>query len=415
MNSGEAGIARRAVDIYILQAVSLGAALLTSVLVARALGPEGKGVADLFTFAATLAAEVAVLGTNGGFLYLLANKRLSSAEVHGGALAYASVAGLLGLVVAVSLGQAVSPLLGIPWEYGALAIAIVGPMIYLATWPSLQIGIDRAVHVYRVQLTLGALNAAVVFGLWMAGQLRVDVVIGWTVVWWLCATAVQVLDMARTHWPLRPRPRRQSLRAALGYGLRLYPGGLANWIHFRSDQFVVAAALGPAAVGVYAVSARWAELLLLVGYAISTAGLHRVASSEPVAGHQLTLRLALSVLALTGTAGVILCLIATPLIPILYGADFAPAVGPLVLLVPGLVLWDASRVLSQFVSYNAGRPEIPTLIAVAGAAANLVLALLVIPRAGVAGAAVVSSLTYGAVFAATWLVFARWRHVPGTQ
>jgi O-antigen/teichoic acid export membrane protein len=404
--------ARQTLDIYLFQAMSLGASLLVSIVVARSLGPDNKGVADLFAFLATLVAEIALLGTNGGFLYLLANRGRSPAEVHGAALLYAGMAGLAGMICALVVADWVATLLAIPEEYAALAVGLAGPMVYLATWPSLLIGLDHAPLVYRVQFLLIGANALVTGGLWATGSLDLPRLIGWMVLWWILAAGAQICVLLRIHRPHSPRPRVAVMKDATTYGLRLYPGGLANWIHFRSDQFVLASFLGTGAVGMYAVSARWAELLLLVGYGVAAAGTHRIAASEARAGHRFARQLALLVLAMTGCVGALLCLLAPVLVPGLYGEAFRGAVIPLIVLVPGMVMWDGARILSQYISLNAGRPEVPTVIAIFGAAMNVGLAIALVPAIGIVGAALASTLTYGGVFAATWITFLRWNHVP---
>jgi len=409
---GPKHLARRVIEIYAFQALSLGASLVVSIVVARSLGPNSKGIADLVVGLAAIAAEVVLLGLNGGLLYLLANKRRPAAEIHGAALLFSVVAGVAGLSAAALIGDWVAEVLAIPREYAVLAFCSVGPTVYLAIWPSALIGMDRAPFVYRVQFALAALYAAGVLGFLVTGALDLRSFIGWTVAWWALSLLVEVAMLARLHRPYRPRPRWASLKAALAYGLKLYPGNLANWIHFRSDQFVVAALLGPSAVGLYALSARWAELLLLVGYGVATAGLHQIASLDPAAGHLFAKRLALSVLGITASVGAILGVSTPFVLPGVYGEAFSGAVVPLLLLIPGIILWDGARILSQFISYNAGRPEIPTMVAVGGAVANVVLALIIVPALGIAGAALASTLTYASVVIATWIIFLRWKHVP---
>jgi O-antigen/teichoic acid export membrane protein len=345
-------------------------------------------------------------------LYLLANKAHLSAEIHGDALVFAAVAGLAGLVLAIFAGASVATILAIPHAYAALALGLAGPTVYLAIWPSLLIGVDRAYVVYRAQFLLGALNGVVVLGLWAIRGLSLSHLITWTAIWWLFSVALEGFILLRIHRPTLPQPRKHTLIYALGYGLRLYPGGLANWVHFRSDQFVVGNALGTAAVGIYAVSARWAELLLLIGYGAAAAGMHRIASSTPVEAHAFARRLAITVTGMTAAGGLVLCLLAPIVIPWLYGEAFRGAVLPLVILAPGIIAWDAARILSQYISYNTGRPEIPASFAVVGAIANVAIAVAVVPTLGIVGAALASTVTYCGVVGATWIAFLGWGRAP---
>ena len=82
-----------------------------------------------------------------------------------------------------------------------------------------------------------------------------------------------------------------SFLASLGYGLKLFPGRIANWLHFRVDLLIVSYMVGLSGVGIYAVSVRWAEVLWLVGFGVQSAAVHRIASGTKGAGHDFTVRI----------------------------------------------------------------------------------------------------------------------------
>ena len=86
---------RQAFGIYVLQAVGMAAALLTSVVIARSLELAGKGPLDLFVISTTLVAEFGLLGIAYGFTYVLANRGWPLAEAHGNALVAAVIPGMI--------------------------------------------------------------------------------------------------------------------------------------------------------------------------------------------------------------------------------------------------------------------------------------------------------------------------------
>ena len=114
---------------------------------------------------------------------------------------------------------------------------------------------------HRVQAIVAVVTAVVAVCLWPLGYLTVETAVATTIIVGLGAALVRYHLTRRMHEPSRPKPTRRSLEANLRYGLRTYPGVLANWLHFRVDQIVIANVIGLAGVGIYTVSVRWAEML----------------------------------------------------------------------------------------------------------------------------------------------------------
>jgi O-antigen/teichoic acid export membrane protein len=82
-----------------------------------------------------------------------------------------------------------------------------------------------------------------------------------------------------------------------------------------------------------------------------------------------------------------------PLIVRLFGDEFAPAVPAFQILLIGLAAQGADPVLNGYY-VGIGRPEYNTYTALAGLAVTVVADLLLIPRFGLVGSAVASSLAY---------------------
>ena len=101
--------------------------------------------------------------------------------------------------------------------------------------------------------------------------------------------------------------------------------------------------------------------------------------------------LAFTTLLLLGIAA-----LATPFITLYFGSEFSEAVTPLLLLLPGVLGFAIAR---PIYAIGQGKGELRILIIATGIAAaiNLVLNLLLIPRYGMSGAAVATSIGYGSM------------------
>lgn len=85
--------------------------------------------------------------------------------------------------------------------------------------------------------------------------------------------------------------------------------------------------------------------------------------------------------------------LAPEFVPRYYGADFEPTITPLLLLLPGTVAFAVARPILS-VSHAKGEMRVMILATGATATMNIVLNALLIPRFGIEGAAIATSLGY---------------------
>jgi O-antigen/teichoic acid export membrane protein len=183
---------------------------------------------------------------------------------------------------------------------------------------------------------------------------------------------------------------------SLRYGLVIYIGFLANVLHFKIDQVMINYWLGTDAVGIYVVSVRWAEMLFILDNPIISASLSKISSLPPHESYDLTNRLFKIQLLISGGAGILLVMAAYPLVIGLYGEAYRGAVWPLILLVPGMVAWSVSKIVSGALTYKSNRALYVTKVAICGFFVNLFLNYILIKvlRMGISGASLASSFTY---------------------
>lgn len=98
-------------------------------------------------------------------------------------------------------------------------------------------------------------------------------------------------------------------------------------------------------------------------------------------------------LLLTALLAIGIAVLATEFVPRYYGAAFEPTITPLLLLLPGTVGFAVARPILS-VSHARGDMRIMILATGAAAVMNLVLNVTLIPRFGIEGAAVATSLGY---------------------
>jgi O-antigen/teichoic acid export membrane protein len=110
--------------------------------------------------------------------------------------------------------------------------------------------------------------------------------------------------------------------------------------------------------------------------------------------------------------GLIIALIGPYALVLLFGEEYAPAYGPLLALMPGILALSCSSILSSYFSAQ-GRPLVNAMGAVLGLGVGIPAYLAAIPRWGALGAGVASSVCYVAQLCYQWWWYARARAAFG--
>lgn len=391
------------------QVLALGFALATSAIVARQLGQEGKGIVTL----ALLVPGLFVLFLEGGMalanIYFAGSRRFGVADLTQNTLAYLLLVvpiggAAFGIFVATGwLGKLVP---AVPLWLLLISITEFPFRLLIAAFCGVLRGLQRITLVNMVTLVDGLLTLlltvllVIIFPMGPAGALLAS----------LGAVLVNTLWVSslvrRFGGRLLPRWNRPVLGATLSYGLRGYAGNILAFFNYRLDMLLVNGYLGPADVGIYSVSVRFAELLWYLPNAASFVLFPRVAASRPEEARAFTPRVLRATMVLTSIGALLFALLGQPLILWIYSPTFADAYWPLLLLLPGVVLLGGGRVLTNAIA-GRGQPHYNSLCFGLGFLLTVALDLLLIPRYGVSGASVASSLAYGAIFVSSLYFYRR--------
>ena len=387
------------------RALLLPFSLLSSILLARLLQPEGKG---LFTTIATIADLVIGLGNLGihrATTYYVA-RSAASREVRGVSLWLSLCLGLLLTVVLVALAV-LAPRLA-P-EIPPVALLLAAPMgvavMLRGLFEAMLRGEQRPNSVNLVTLCYAALLMAVLGLMALTGQLSLELaVLGRSFATGLAALLALLMVLRgpigvagpRVDWPLS--------RTLLAYGVPASVATLLQTLHYRLDILLIQSFLEGREVGYYSIATNVGELLWLLSLATSLVLFPRVAAARRSDGAAESARLARWTLGLTAFAAVVLGVLAELLIVAVYGVAYRPAVEPLRLLLPGLVVMSSAIVLTSFL-LGQGRLRGLILINSCSIVTNAALNVMLLPRYGLNGAAAASSISYSLTALATLLLF----------
>ena len=388
---GANGLAHLSTRVAALRVANFVAGGLTSVMVARLLGPYDRGlwaVALLVGGLITLGSE---FGVGGAILYF--SRRDPSGDMRvttsGGLLVLAtSSLGVLGVSLAAWFGL-------LPFVAAVPAGALLAALV--AAVPANLTAVSRQALLASGDL-LGAawsqtLQSASVLlftcaTLFFLRREVTTVLLAYLTAQILVALAALVRLGRRGQIHGKPRP--STMRSLLAYGLQAHAGTVALFLAYRVDILLVNYFLGPAAAGVYSVALTLSEVLRAIPEAGQMAIYARTATDGqlPVIGSMTRIILIGTIASSLVVAGLNYWLV-----PMVFGAAFAPASLAFVALVPGLAGLAVSYTVSPLLVLR-GRIRATSGAAIASLVLMIALDLVVIPRWGILGAAGASSAAY---------------------
>ncbi|MFQ5926679.1 MAG: polysaccharide biosynthesis C-terminal domain-containing protein [Terriglobia bacterium] len=181
---------------------------------------------------------------------------------------------------------------------------------------------------------------------------------------------------------------------AAATGFRAFSVNLLSFLHLRVDIYLVGFFLAPAAVGLYAVAVALVELLARAPALLGTVIYPKSAGERAGEITRLIASLLKFLPALALVALPAFWLVGQRLIELLFGAAFRGSFTAAFWLLPGVIFLSGITLINNFLA-GKGYPGVLHIAASVGLALNIVLNWLWIPRYGITGAALASSISYG--------------------
>jgi O-antigen/teichoic acid export membrane protein len=175
-----------------------------------------------------------------------------------------------------------------------------------------------------------------------------------------------------------------ALSALTGYGSRMWIGSLSGILLSKLDQVIMNPLAGPHQLGLYAVAANVADIVLVVNNAVRDVTFATEARGESTARVQQAARMSL---ALSLMAAVVVSATMPAWVGLAFGDGFHASVLPAVVLMFTYAVGVPGSVAGAGLS-GLGRPGLRSTSLVAGCIVNVIAMALLVPQFGAAGAAV---------------------------
>jgi O-antigen/teichoic acid export membrane protein len=389
----ERSLARDSASLFAALLVGNAGYFLAVLIVARGLGPEGRGTIAFLVVTSLVLARVARLGVSDATTVFTAQRPGERSVLLANALLFAAVAGALVAVAACGsliLLEDVRPDGLGSAELALLGTATVAAAVVEAGYAFL-LGCGRIRPQALVTSSASWIYVALLLIAWWAAGLTVALV---ALTWMLGqVTRAAMLVSASLRGVGLGRPDPAVLVEAFRFGVRAWFGNLARFLNFRADQVLMGFIASEATLGVYAVSVNASEVLIYLPEAAALALLPQLVTTHDEGRPQRAFRAFRALAALTLVGALVGAAIGPLLIPTVFGPAFDASVLPFLLLLPGAVGYVALGVFSNtlLASGHPGRSSVGALVALT---VGLALDLVLIPQFGAAGAASAASVAF---------------------
>ena len=203
------------------------------------------------------------------------------------------------------------------------------------------------------------------------------------------------------------------LKDLFKYGFLNQTGHFVQFFNLRLSYYLLDNYIGRGQVGVFSRSVSLAEAIWIISNSIALVQYARIANADDREYSQkLTLDLSKICLLISAVAVVVLCLLPPQFYVFVFGKDFGEMASLIRILAPGILLYCIFLILGHYYS-GIGRYQMNTFAALCGLVVTFVSGFTLIPKYGVTGAAITSTVSYAINAVFLFVFFVKESHFKG--
>lgn len=376
---------------------------LSLVIITRMLGPEGKGAYSLILLVPSLMLTFGSCGIGAANIYFTGNKKYKVEDV---------ISNSIVLVVALSIILVfVFWLLfqfdffrnfihsdEIPLAYLWLMVLSIPVSLLLGFFLNIVRGKEDIFNYNASRLLENGLNFIAIFVLLLLFKGGVSFAV-FAYLLSISGASVFLIFLVRKIAKIRFRVNYNLLKDSLIYGWKTYIANMVSFLSYRLDMFLLIFLLNPAIsvvqVGFYSVSVSIAEKILVIPGAFSTVLFPRVSSISGAEANLITSKVIRHTFFIVSIVSLFAMIFAKPAISLIFGKAFLPSFIPFLALLPGIIAFSIGGVIASDLS-GRGKPQFAIYSSIVCVVINVILNIMLIPKWGILGASIASSIAYWA-------------------
>lgn len=388
------GLARNAAETLVTKGFTAVFGMLITVLVARTLGPEGRGAFSAAMAVAAIGVQIGNFGLASSNVYYASSRRgLINALVGNSLFVVVAVSAVICLVVWGVIQYQSDFVLLHGWMLG-LTLMWVPVGIGMLLMQNLLLGMQQVRMFNLVELLKQGGTLLVLVVVWL---IRLDspeayfsvslLVLAVMFIWSTVHIVSEDGNLPVVSFAL--------FREQVGYAGKAYFATLFMYLVLKIDLLMIQYLKGEAQTGLYSVAVAIADTLYLLPVAVGTVLFPRLSAlRDEEARWRLTLLVVRWIALIMAWFGVGLMLAAKVVLSFLFGDAYMPAAPAVMVLLPAVALLGVNSVFMNYFA-SIGMPIFTVISPGIAVVVNISANYFMIPALGIVGAAWASLASYG--------------------
>ncbi len=401
------GFARDSIVLLCVQMCIGAIAIGTAVVMARGLGPEGRGQLTVAMLFGSMLVTFTDFGIPTAGPRFMAAGRWTAPDILTSHLRLALIRIIILLVAGAGLVAAAGERLfpDVPTDLLLLGLLQIGPLTIFSLVLPLLLGLGRGGVYSRLLFVSSLLPFLCLAATWAAGVLTVHLALIMQFIGGI-GTAFLIWRESRKAAGGVGRVTGSYLAEAVRFGFWVNLSSIASFTQFTVTLLILNGILGPAGVGLFTIAQTATDRIFLLADSVATNLLPRVAEDPDGRGRDVTTQAFRGTMVMATFLALLLDMVATPVVTLLFSEAFLGSVPPLRILLVAVVLRSGWRVLSQDLNAR-GLARATALINGCSTITALTITFALAPRIGLLGAAAAAAGAAGLSFVAGVLVFSQ--------
>jgi stage V sporulation protein B len=369
--------------------------MLVGISTARLLGPEGRGIYYLVTTYLGALILIGCLGLEVSNVYFGAKNAGERPGLFWNSLFSGTLLGTLLVVVGGLLFFCVpGALKGVPPMVLGLGLLALPCMMVSRFLTGLVLGSQDIVAYNALGLFERGLVLLLFLSLLVVWPKPIVAVAAYTLVQLLLAVVAFCYLLRRGLAGPGITLRSRLLKKTLRFGIKSQFANILQFLNYRLATFIINFFSNPAQVGIYSIALVLGESLWHLSNSVATVIMPRISADKSLQTSAALAAVSTRItLLLTALLAACVGLLAPWLIRLAFGSKYAGATPALVIMLPGIVVFSSANVLASYIA-GTGYPQYNALVACVSLGVTIAGNLCFVPRWGINGASLASSISY---------------------
>jgi len=383
--------------------------IVTSIIIARVLGPEGKGIYTLAILLPTLLMTFTNLGIGSASVYYIGKKKYSLIEIFGCNIIFSILVSIfviiVGLVVIFFFGNKIFP--GVVKEYLLLALCLAPFQIFLTFVVNIFLGLQEFKKYNFIALIQHIIFFALIIIFLLGLQYGIKAVIAAQILSSALACVALFFLTKKEAGGIILYMKKSLFKDFFNYGSKIYLIKIFSFLHLKVDIFMINILLNPLEVGFYSIAVGLSDKIWLISRSAATVLFPKVCSeTDDKKLKEFTPLVCRNILWITIVIATSLFFLSSYVIVLFYSEQFNKSILPFQILLIGAIAISGSRILANDLTAR-NRLKENIYISSFSFILNIILNIIFIPKFGIIGAAWATAISYAITFLSRIIIYCK--------